>query len=219
MSYTTEKHDKVTFYTGEDGGFIMLMDGGISSVWCAPKVGLSRLTNGERNKDLVAFMGDAGAEIVTAIYISYLRRMNAPELPLVMRGLAVGLSEEHRRAFAEAALESNYYEKAVMHWLSAIFAEAGGAGMKVAGEFIDKVERKCRTLESEELTFLKCVESVAEKIGGVPTQKDVFAVWEDPDLRVNYNTFRGIRDRLGFSWLPTGKRGRKAIGTEGYQGN
>ena len=105
-------------------------------------------------------------------------------------------------------VEEGFFERRVEENLAYAFNQTGHAGVYAIGKLIEVVEMKSRFATEEERFFLKCVKDATEEVGGVPTQKTVFNRWYDPSLRTSHDTFRGIRDRLGFSWLPQGKRGK-----------
>lgn len=195
---------------GKDGGGFIIIEEDKAHAFPAPFTGLSRLTKGLSPK--AKGVTEDNEMLVHAVYISHLRRIGAPHTQLVIEGMMDGLDEGTRAMWAEEAMDNHFYEKIVEQVLRGAFIKYGSVGVDSVNEIIKRVEDKSRWLDDEENTFVECVESVAKKTGKVPIQKDVFAAWEDPGLRVNYNTFRGIRDRLGFSWLPTGQRGKKALG-------
>lgn len=79
--------------------------------------------------------------------------------------------------------------------------------------------RKIEELEAEPIPphyvrFFKAVETAAEGSGGVPTQKEVKALYEAGlnDSQLGKGTgFRNVMRHLCFDWLPAGKRGKTSI--------
>lgn len=198
---------------GKDGGGFIIIDEGSAYAFPAPFTGLSRITKGLSPK--VKAVTDDSEMLVQAAYISHLRRTGAPHTQLVIEGMMDGLDERTRAMWAESAMSEHFYEKIVEGILKGSFTKYGSVGVDAVNEVIKRVEDKSRWLDDEEETFIDCVVSAAENTGGVPLQKEVFALWETPALRVNKNTFHGLKKRLGFSWLPAGTRGKRTA-SRGY---
>lgn len=208
MSYTTETLDKAQIMRGEANSGFIIIDEGKAYAFPAPFTGLSRITKGLKTKGLI----EDNDELVKAIYISYLRRTEQPHTQLVIEGMMDGLNEGARSYWAELAMSKRIYEQMVQTILCSAFAKYGGKGVECISELINRVEDKSRWLDDEELDFIRCIESVANEANRVPLQKEVHALWKYLNPDGNKNTFNGIKKRLGFSWLPAGTRGKRAVG-------
>ena len=66
-------------------------------------------------------------------------------------------------------------------------------------------------LTRSEQDFCTVIERVTCELEDVPTQKQIREPWIKMQAGRNEDQFRRIRDRLGFSWLPTAKRGKNRI--------
>jgi len=207
-------------------GYILSAQGGA----CArpsPQLIFSKIPQGIRNGD-TAFLKTGNAQLfIESVCISYLRRIQrnssveiAGSLGLQIRRIIEAgvnkdlfetLSDDERKKLVADHLSINLYEKVVEYAMKQGFQECGGKGVATIAARIKKVEDSLRRPTTEEEFFLSCVSRRATTLEDVPTQKDVYELWYDAGNRPNQDTFRGIRDRLGFAWLPTAKRGKETF--------
>lgn len=181
----------------------------------SPELMLSSITQGLRDKGLVELLRGELKELTLAIYISYMRRWREASnddwerLDFEIQIYRIAAFSSHD--VTPEDIDDYFFEKIVEDAFSFIFRQKGGAGVKSLSQIINIVEEKHRYRTEEEDEFLHAVEIAAKEVDDLPQQKDVFKHWEHPTLRTSEETFRGIRDRLGFSWLPTGARGKNKL--------
>jgi len=130
----------------------------------------------------------------------------------IMRAISlpqdVGYNAEDQRAIIDANFEENYIERQMAEYFDDIYRRRGADGVIHLGQMIKKVESKVKATP-ETAVFLDAVKVVVENKKQVPTQKAVFAEWEDQRLRVSRRTFDDQKIKLGFEWLPWGKQKKR----------
>jgi hypothetical protein len=224
MSYTKEELDtpvgKGTVYHRDHdrwlaGRLVHSEQGGWTAIE-SPDIHLSAITNGLRDETLKSLIEHQPKDLTLAIYISTMRRwLEGSDDPAERLEYEVQIyrmiGASHYDVTPEE-LDDGFFEKMVERAFSWLFRNHGASGAKAMARMIDVVEGRHRYRTEEENKFLKCIESVANEANRVPLQKEVHALWEYLNPDGNKNTFNGIKKRLGFSWLPAGTRGKRAVG-------
>ena len=151
------------------------------------------------------------------IMIGVIRYFELTSTELSAAYLALSKSEEEISDFLSARemnLEefenSSYFSDLMGEFLNDAFKQGGSDSLLVASKAVGAIEKKMTGNVPEEQDFLECVSECARKIDDVPFQRDVMNLWFKGRLGRTEEGFRDIRDRLGFDWLPTAKRGVKA---------
>lgn len=227
--FTTEHPNDYMWIARKDSssGYIISARG--SAIACSsPLIIMSKVTQGIKNNDSTAFLKDGNAKMfIEAVCISYLRRLQRNESDeskksslayrirqIIQAGFlkdTIGIgNEDGGKETIDKLLKIDLFEKVVEHALKESFRFSGHEGVKIIASRIEKIEKNLRSTSTEEDTFLSCVSRSATALDKVPTQKDVYELWHDDRLRHSRETFNGIRDRLGFAWLPPAKRGEQA---------
>ena len=111
-------------------------------------------------------------------------------------------------------IDNGIFEHTMGVFFSSGYSKHGWKGAEKLAAIIKKIETSIKGTTEEEEFFLDCVTQCTNESRDVPTQKTVFNKWYDPSLRISHDTFRGIRDRLGFSWLPQDIRGKEGATDE-----
>jgi len=227
MSYTEQKVETpvgsgTIYHRDYDrwlAGRLVANDKGEWTAIESPDIHLSSITKGLRDKNLKVLIENQPQDLTLAIYISTMRRwLEASDDPAekfeyeVQIARMVGAS--HYDVSTEE-LDDCFFEEMVERAFSYLFRKAGAEGVSAMARMVEVVESKHRYRTKEEGEFLRCIEAVANEAQRVPLQKEVSALWFYLYPDSNKNTFDGIKKRLGFAWLPAGKRGKRSISTSG----
>ncbi|MCP5537537.1 MAG: hypothetical protein H7A51_15050 [Akkermansiaceae bacterium] len=215
MSYTKEEADICTIYSsGRVGSGVIILghDGGavvIESAYSA----LSKITQGLRDKELVARCKGDLEPLVKAAFICHLK--DTDKLCQDCEGLRTISNYVIDSACLSFGLDrslvsTHFFENIVGEALSKAFREGGLPELETVTKVIKIAQKKNKSeLTDNEKHFIDSVKLATEAFRGVPTQKTVFDLWEDGEDYNDYDVFRDVRNRLGFSWLPQGKRGKE----------
>jgi hypothetical protein len=227
MSYTEQKVETpvgsgTIYHRDYDrwlAGRLVANDKGEWTAIESPDIHLSSITNGLRDKNLKVLIEHQPKDLTLAIYISTMRRWLEQSKDATERfeyevQIARMVGASHYDVSADE-LDDCFFEKMVERAFSYLFRTAGADGVKAMARMVEVVESKHRYRNKEEGDFLKCIEAVANEAQRVPLQKEVRALWDYLNPDGNKNTFDGIKKRLGFAWLPAGKRGKRTTSTSG----
>ena len=168
----------------------------------SPEIMLSKIAQGFDEEKAGLYKGDA-KPLIYAICIGYLQRIRS-------------VCEDERKK-AELQTQINQLTIAggrvelVETYFKSAFSTLGARGVAELAKLIETVERKSRALTVKERDFIKALEKAAVEARGVPYQKDVLKEWFILDAEGIDNTFHTLKKRLGFAWLPAGKRGKKGV--------
>ncbi len=140
---------------------------------------------------------------------------------LAIRQLSNELEETTGKAISDASLkiwedrsyDESRFEKHIGEWLIVKIKDAGAGDFLIRlGKWINKIAPiESFPIDGRYEKFFKSVEIAAQAVGGVPTQKAVRGIFENevsnPQL-ISESTFDSLMERLYFSWLPAGGRGK-----------
>ena len=195
----------------------------------APRLMTSSILKGLKKGSLASFLRDEESKmLVDAVCVCYLQRQQNQEPDKLGKAwfdytirhyieaslhpeIVEGLSVEEIHNEVDRWIENELADKVVSEFCSSQYKHLGWEGLKTLTASIEKIETSLKNPTEEEYYFLDCVSQCASEICDVPTQKEVFNMWQDDNLRNSRDTFRGIRDRVGFKWLPAAKRGKKLL--------
>lgn len=173
--------------------------------------------NRKRKKDLI---DDRGIPEAEALLLYALRQEAIP----LDRSLAFSLlqssmerkgdpfSEEEIKKHSHISYNRDDFESFVGDWLVTVVIRDGSSGLRVLADWIDDFNKYLeRPHSKEDQDFLTAVELATARCEGVPVQKEVKLIWEMGSKgRMRPDRFRQARDRMGFNWLPAGRRGAAA---------
>lgn len=140
---------------------------------------------------------------------------------LAIRQLSKELQETTGKAISEASLkiwedisrDESRFEKYIGEWLIMKIQDEGAGDFLIRiGTWINKIAHmESFPVDNRYGEFFNSVEIAAQNAGGVPTQKAVRSIFENefsnPQL-IAGSTFDSLMERLCFSWLPAGGRGK-----------
>jgi hypothetical protein len=158
--------------------------------------------------------------------VLYLALLIAPEKPEFIRDdLITALNNHPRQEFkfvdnwdGDAVWSGSAYNNFLRFaepWFINLLRIGGSKALLQAGQLLEKIETKIRSLDKSEDDFLNAVSKAATTKFDVPSQKEVSEIWIKELAGRDENNFRIMRDRLAFGWLPAAKRGKNAHGRKG----
>lgn len=116
--------------------------------------------------------------------------------------------------FREIANSKERFEEWAGRYLVDLL-KSDDAGDKLVrlGNWLKKVQHiEAGEFSQHYLRFFEAVETAAERIGGLPTQKEVRVIYEEGQSANQLGRghgFRSVMKQLRFEWLPAGTRGAK----------
>ncbi len=123
------------------------------------------------------------------------------------------ISEANLKFWEEISKDESRFEKHIGEWLIVKIQDDGAGDFLIRlGTWINKIAHiESLPVDDRYKIFFKSVEIAAQTAGGVPTKKAVRSIFENavpnPQL-IAESTFDSLMERLCFSWLPAGGRGK-----------
>lgn len=123
------------------------------------------------------------------------------------------LEDVKERAYATARSEEEFEEWLGIRFRRIMREPDAGTVMSRYGSWLQTIDRLLSTPpDPDEVFFLEAVETAAKDCGAVPTSQAVLEAFyrnRSINQRGSGSTFRTLKSRMGFNWLPPGKPGPK----------
>jgi len=194
-----------------------------------PLCWFSTICQGVRNEALKNFILDAEGGFSLIVILLAINLM--PEKPEYFRESLIEAYFDHPKSRLTRIQISNIYddewgakygepsffvfEKQLQHCFIRSLKK-GSEGLVLLAETAKIIESKNRSLKQggnpadltkSDADFVRCVEQATEETEDIPTQKEVSKRWISQRKGRTQDQFKKIKKRLGFDWLPAGKRG------------
>jgi hypothetical protein len=165
-------------------------------------------------------MGSAG---LPSVWLYLLAVLYYPEKPEFLREQMIDTLMDHPDFFFQKHLFDKRDKEqdtgsTSFNYIKEFIGERIADEIEIYGsKFLFKIAELSRCIESkqvclnkEEKDFLDAVSVSTNKVEKVPFQKEVKLLWLQGRIGRTEEHFRRVRDKLGFSWLPAGTRGKSA---------
>lgn len=179
----------------------------------------STIQQGKKGNSLLE-KGSAG---LPSIWLYMLAIMSYPERPEFLREQMIDTLMSHPNFHMQRVIfDKRHKDKdggsTPFDYIKKYIGERITFGIEVYGspflfdvaELSRCIEKKEYSTNKEERDFLEAVSSSTDEVEKVPFQKEVKLLWLQGREGRTEEHFRRVRNKLGFSWLPTGTRGKSA---------